>query len=384
MSTPSSTAVWGLTAQGCTLARSLAAELGAVLFVPPKYAGHAAERTFDRFGQSLGAEFSAFQRHVCVAATGIVVRCIAPLLINKATDPCVVVLDQNGRFAISLVGGHLGGANALAVKVARLTGGQAVITTATDCAGLPALDLLARDLDLVPAPARRWKTIAAALLDNEAVQLHDPDDRLWPSLREQGHAQRFTPVVDAARWREGQPGIWVSWRNDVPGPTARTLCLHPRCLVAGLGCHREVTAEEIVAFVEDVFTRSGLALQSLAVLGTVRARSGENGLHTAAAKLNVDLDFFSIQQLQSVPVPHPSPAAKRLIGAASVCEAAAMILGRTSSLILPKVKGRNLTLAVARRNHAAHFRDKPNQAEQLMEHKRKPCPDNQPSPSENP
>ncbi|SDB18487.1 cobalt-precorrin 5A acetaldehyde-lyase [Desulfonatronum thiosulfatophilum] len=350
MDSEASTAVWALNAKGCDLGRSLTSRLNATLFVPQKHLRCESERSFQGFAQTFAAQFRCFRRHVCIAATGIVVRCVAPVLNSKTTDPAVVVLDQDGRHVISLLGGHMGGANALAEEVARMTNGEAVITTATDTEGLPALDLLARDLNLAPHPPRLLKTVVAAMLDKDSVQLWDPEDRLRPSIRMSGHEAHFTPVDNPSQWQNAQPGIWVSWRNDAPGDAPFTLCLHPRCLVAGLGCHRGVAGADVLRFIETVFAQSGLALQSLAALGTIRSRAGEAGVREALDVLQVDAAFFSAEELAGVSTPHPSAVARRLIGTASVCEAAALLLGGTSPLLVPKVKGDGLTLAVARKD----------------------------------
>ncbi len=350
-------AVWALTARGCDLGRRLTAELGSSLFVPQKYAAHPTERAFQHFASAFPEQFSRFQHHVCIAATGIVVRCLGPLLRDKTTDPGVVVLDQEGRFAVSLLGGHLGGANDLARRLARICGGQAVITTATDTAGLPALDLLARDLGLVADRPERFATLAAALLDGERIQIFDPDSLLWPRLSELGFAGLFKTIGEPISWRKDIPGVWVSWRRP-PDEQAR-LGLHPRRLVAGLGCHRGVSATSITDFVHEVFDANRLALPSLAALGTVQARHGEPGVHSAAATLGVDVAFFSPEQLQAVWTPNPSEAAARLVGTKSVCEAAAMLLAETDTLVVTKTKGAALTLAVALRSRPGDLRDFP-------------------------
>ncbi|SMP39157.1 cobalt-precorrin 5A acetaldehyde-lyase [Desulfonatronum zhilinae] len=355
----SSTAVWALTSRGCDLARRIAVGLDAILFVPEKYATDSGERTFHRFTSAFSEHFFRFRRHVCVAASGIVVRCVGPLLRNKTSDPGVVVLDQDGRHAVSLVGGHLGGANDLAREVARISGGQAVITTATDTAGLPALDILARELGLVADRPERFAALAAALLDGEIVQVLDTEDCLWTRLCEMGHGALFERVPDVEAWRDDRPGIWVSWKR----PPARhfgesigeplgepaVLGLHPRCLMAGLGCHRGVSEASITAFVREVFDKNELALPSLAALGTVQARSVEPGLRSAAAALGADVTFFFPEQLQAVRTPNPSETAARLVGTRSVCEAAALLLARADTLLVAKTKGVALTLAVALR-----------------------------------
>ncbi|MDR2726095.1 MAG: cobalamin biosynthesis protein CbiG, partial [Candidatus Adiutrix sp.] len=131
-------AVFALTRQGAALARRLALSLSEegytpTLGLPRRLADEfGADLCFETLGEALASHFNAFGGHVVVAATGLTVRLIAPLLKSKTSDPAVVVLTQDGRFAVSLLSGHLGGANQLASDAARALGGQAVISTATD------------------------------------------------------------------------------------------------------------------------------------------------------------------------------------------------------------------------------------------------------------
>ncbi|CAO0822153.1 cobalt-precorrin 5A hydrolase [Desulfarculales bacterium] len=146
---PASTlAVYAITPTGAEVARTLAPSLsGATLFLPRSLAYLPdGEELFDRLALALAANFLEYGGHVILAAAGIVVRALAPLLHHKAQDPAVVVVDQAGRYAVSLLSGHLGGSNALARRVAEILGGQAVITTATDTANLPSLEMLAGEL----------------------------------------------------------------------------------------------------------------------------------------------------------------------------------------------------------------------------------------------
>lgn len=338
-------AVWALTPQGRDLARGIAEALRARVFVPEKLRESEDEVGFAGFSRTVAARFDAFAGHVFVAATGLVVRTLAPLLHDKTRDPAVVVLDQKGRFAISLVGGHVAGANALAERVARVTGGRAVITTATDVEGLPALDVLARDLGLVPESRHEMKSIAARLLAGEAIQLRDPESRLRPTLERLGRQDLFVHVEQDADWQDARPGVWVSWQGQTPLPGK--LVLHPRCLAAGLGFHRGAGARELLSFLREVFAANGLALASLKTLATITSRAEEPGLREAAAALGVNVAAFSKEQLAGVTTPNPSPTTARLTGTHSVCEAAAMLAGGNHSLLVAKTKGRGMTLAVA-------------------------------------
>ena len=172
------TAVYALTPQGAKLGKILSEQMDGDLFLPDRMAGSCGAAAFDSLLDVVSEYFSNYAGHVFIAAAGIVVRAIAPHLQSKVHDPAVVVLDHEGRYCISLLSGHLGGANELAVEVARITGGEAVITTATDTAGLPSMDLLAKDKDLVIANLNAVKRVNMAILSGGKVRIFDPEDRL--------------------------------------------------------------------------------------------------------------------------------------------------------------------------------------------------------------
>ncbi len=164
MPDPSSIAIYALTRQGLGLARRLAADLGGTTYAIRRLATRTV-RPFESLSTLLADTFRKYDGHVFVAATGIVIRCISACIGSKETDPAVVCLDQEGRFAVSLLSGHLGGANQLAVRCAKSAGGQAVVTTATDAAGVPSMDMLAVSRGLAMGNAGQVKVVNGALLD---------------------------------------------------------------------------------------------------------------------------------------------------------------------------------------------------------------------------
>jgi cobalt-precorrin 5A hydrolase len=299
---------------------------------------------FDSLAPVFQEAFELREDLVCVMAAGIVVRSIAPYLRGKDRDPAVVVADEAGKFAVSLLSGHLGGANDLARQVAAILGGTPVITTATDVRGLPALDSL--------AAARGWaienldgvRQVSMALLSGQAVRLVDPDGYLADVLEENPGLFIAANDLDAALAGAG-PGVYVGFRERAWPPG--WLLLRPKNLVAGMGCHRGTPAAEILEFLRRIFRQERLSLASLKALATIEAKKEEPGLRQAAAELGVEFVWFTKEELQEIPVPHPSKQAAKHVGAPSVSEAAAL-KGAGGELVLPKVKGANATLAVAR------------------------------------
>jgi cobalt-precorrin 5A hydrolase len=337
--------ILALTPQGAALARRLRQGLtGAQCWLPRTQAGKPGDQAFSRVSEVFREAFEQGDNLVCIMAAGIVVRGIAPYLKGKDSDPAVVVVDEAGRFAVSLLSGHLGGANDLARQVAKALGGAPVITTATDVEGLPALDVLAQEHGLAIDNLAEVRPIHMAMLAGRPVRLVDPQGLLnglaltYPEL--------FTQEPDLDRALAGAgPAVYVGFRER-PWPP-EWLRLRPRNLVAGMGCHKGTPAIELIEFIHHIFRQEGLSLLSLKALATVEAKKEEPGLRLAARNLGVEFLWFTATELHDMAVPNPSPRVARHLGVASVSEAAALKAGGVE-LIVPKRKGANATLAVAR------------------------------------
>ncbi|MFF1487170.1 precorrin-3B C(17)-methyltransferase [Streptomyces sp. NPDC058319] len=267
-------------------------------------------------GDAVRAAFAECEQLVCFLATGAVVRLIAPLLADKASDPGVVCVDEGGRFAVSLVGGHGGGANQLAGEVAGVLGAAPVVTTATDAAGLAGLDTLGLPVEGDVAGVSR------ALLDGVPVRLDA--EVPWPLP-----ALPLAPPGTAADY-----AVRVTDRAVAAG--GREVVLRPPSLVVGVGASAGAPAEEVLHLVEDALREAGLSPRSVAHLATVDAKAGEPGIVAAAEALGVPLVTYSAAELAGVDVPHPSDAPLAAVGTPSVAEAAALLGG--GELLVPKRK----------------------------------------------
>lgn len=334
-------AVYALTAQGARLAASLADQLHATLHLPSRLATqHPKASCFDSLPCLLRERFHHCPAHIFVAASGIVVRLIAPLLASKDRDPAVLVLDPQGRHVVSLLSGHLGGANALARRVAALTQGQAVITTATDNAGAPCIELLALEsgLALENLPASRH--VNTALAEHRRVMLHDPGG--W--LRIDTSARGFFSFVDSLEAAQ----VLVTYLA-LP-ETEGKLLLRPPCLCVGVGCRKGASRESVLAAIEHVFRERGLALASIHALASVEAKTAEAGLLEAATTIHRPIHFFPASALNTVPTPNPSARVARAVGTPGVCEAAALILAGSDELLIEKTIHSGVTIAVSKRS----------------------------------
>jgi cobalt-precorrin 5A hydrolase / precorrin-3B C17-methyltransferase len=271
---------------------------------------------------------------VLFIATGAAVRLIAPLLESKHQDPGVVAVDDAGNFAVVLCGGHEGGANALAARVAETLGGTPVITTASDSVGFPALDSLGEKLGLRLERDSDLAAVGAALVSSEQVNL--VTDRRWPL------GPLPNNVIRTDEWKA--PMILISDRlAKAPRPA---VVFRPPSLLAGVGCSRGVGAEEILDLLRCSLAEAGLTERSVAALASIDVKRDEAGLLEAAEKLDVPIYFHPAEALSVVETPNPSELVREVIGTPSVAEAA--VISSSAELVLEKRKSANVTVAIGR------------------------------------
>jgi len=262
---------------------------------------------------------------VLFLATGAAVRVVAPLLAAKATDPAVVCVDEAGRFAVALCGGHAGGANHLARSVARALGATAVVTTATDATGTAGLDTLPGF-----SAAGDVAGVTVAMLDGRRPLVDNPMG--WPlpaSLLAPGAGPERIVVTD--RSAPAEPGVAL---------------LHPPSLVAGIGASTGAPAGEAVELLDAALAGAGLARASVAEAATVERRAGD----PVVLALGLPVRAFPVEALAGVEVPTPSEVVRAAVGTPSVAEAAALsAAGAGAELVVAKRAGPHATVAVARR-----------------------------------
>ena len=330
--------------------RARADQIDAVLGEPTqRYAGGAVTGLPQAW-----AECDLIISHLALGAT---TRLIAPLLASKRTDPGVVVIDDAGRFVVPLVGGHGGGANALAKRIADGIGATAVLTTATDSLGVPALDTL----------GWRWSGDVAAvtrsILDGRPVEV--VRSRLWPlpplpsnvtiaATADHDPADApvgrivvtdTTPPVAASSTGAASPAE----RGDVSlgsTTTVPTVLLNPPSLVAGMGCNRGTSAEVLTALLSTTFADAGLAIESLAAITSVDAKGDEAGLIELAADLGVPFVTYPAERLAGIDVPNPSTAPADAVGTPSVAEAS--VIAHGAELVVEKQRTTEATCAIGR------------------------------------
>jgi len=346
---PRRMAIWVLTPNGLALASRLRRHWpGAAIHCSRRLApeGQAlAAQPFEGLMPAVAERFLDFDGHLFIMAAGIVVRAVGPLLGHKHRDPAVVVVDDAGRFAVSLVAGHVGGANRLARRIADLLGAVPVITTATDVNGRPAMDMLAVELGLGIENPGAVKAVNMALLAGRPVALWDPWGLVAPVLGADGQAVALEVLAEQA---PEHAGVYVDDRCTLL--PEHVLRLRPPSLVAGIGCNRGTAAEEIATLLTAALAEGALSGRSLWKIASIDLKRDEAGLVALARTLGVPLHFYSAENLnQAGHVPNPSAMAAKHVGVQSVCEAAAILAAQRGHLIVTKRKSANATVAIARR-----------------------------------
>ncbi|MGD9181389.1 MAG: cobalt-precorrin 5A hydrolase [Desulfobacterales bacterium] len=349
------TAIWVITPNGVVIAQQIKKHLTeADIYISAKIKPDANQPlTFHKLSDAMTEKFRQYSAHIFIMATGIVVRVIAPYIQNKTEDPGVVVVDDQGRHVISLLAGHLGGANDLTRKIAAMIEADPVITAATDVNEKPAIDVLAKEKKLTIDNPPAIKSVNMALLTDRQIGIHDPFAVLQGNIP---NAVRLTPddlsKKDAAtsNWpfRDHAAAIYVDDQQiDLP---THVLVLRPATLVAGIGCNRNTPMEEIKALLNETLKRYQLARSSLNRLATIELKADEPALIDLAKTLKVPIEFFSRAELSQVEdIQSPSAMVEKHVGVKSVCEAAAILASQMGDLVVPKQSTPNVTVAIARK-----------------------------------
>jgi cobalt-precorrin 5A hydrolase len=344
------TAVVGITKRGVALAFQVGHKLEADIYVKPTWLEDhlnndqhcPAPRVFpitEDLGTLVGKLFPAYDALVFIMACGIVVRCLAPYIRHKAEDPAVVVTDESGLFAISLLSGHLGGANNLAKAVANITGGTPVITTATDIRQVVAFDEVAKENDCRIENLAVLKYISATLVNGGKIAFYTDfalQGDLPANLIPYSHDTGLKCVVV------------FSNRTDLELRGEKILTLRPRNLILGIGCRKGISSQQIQVAVEEFMQRNRKSLLSVKTVASLDLKKGEEGLVSFCQEKQLPFRTVSSEVIKEVEHHFSfSPFVKAQVGVGSVAEACAVVSGHQARLISPKTIFKGLTLALA-------------------------------------
>lgn len=340
-------AIFPVTERGYRLALVAAGRLPGVVVYRP------AELKAGGLRKKAAAAFESCSGLFFISAAGIAVRTCAPFLKGKHLDPAVVVMDESGRFVISLISGHLGGANELAKAIADIYGATPVITTATDGAGLPCIEDLATRFNLAIDDVRKIKLVNTAILNGARVFVIDADaPRRRRAVEAFGPSGAFTfRGRIPARIAPGDVFVVVTPFTDGVSSVLRrkALVLCPAEFVAGVGCRKGVSAEEVGSAISATLKDAGVSLHALRNLASVDIKRDEAGLVDFASRAGLEISFYTGARLNKVKAPSGgSVLVMKATGTGSVSEAAAILSAGAKKIWTRKRKFKRVTVALAR------------------------------------
>lgn len=339
-------AVISVTENGRKISARIAENLGRThdlrRFAIEKYSDENAEK-FSDLKAVTAKIFSEFEGIIFVCACGIAVRMIAPYVASKMSDSAVVTVDEGGKFAVSLLSGHIGGANALAEKIAAAIGAVPVITTATDAGGKFSPDSFAAANNLHICEPELAKKCAAAVVNGEKIGFYsDCEYKNFP-------AEFFAD-------NGSKLGICVSC-DTKKNPFESTLHLVPKNFSMGIGCKKNTPTERLVNFVLKKLAESGVPIYRIKRVCSIDLKRDETAIRELSKRYKIPAGFFSAEELMGAEGEFSSSDfVKKITGADNVCERAAAACG--GKIIVPKAAENGMTFALAEENFTIDFERK--------------------------
>lgn len=281
---------------------------------------------------------------VFVGAAGIAVRAIAPFVHSKDTDPAVLVIDENGNFVISLLSGHIGGANAWTRRLADILHAIPVITTATDGRGVFAADSWAVQHGCAVKDIREIQYISGALLRGEQVGLRSD----FPIVGALPDGVQTDTSHDC--------GMLISVREPERLPFAHTLHVVPRVVHVGVGCKKQTDPCALRTWTEGILRELRIVPQAVASVSSIDLKREEAAVLALAQAWRVPVHFYSAQQLEQVTGDFPrSDFVRRITGTDNVCQRAAAKASENGSCLLAKTAKDGMTVSIYAKEWRAEF-----------------------------
>ncbi len=306
------------------------------VFTMKKYEVENTEQ-IENFTQELEENFSLFDGHIFIMASGIVVRKISKLLKGKDIDPAVLLIDEGKHFVISLLSGHLGGANQLTYKISSALNLVPVITTSSDITGKIAVDTIAQKLNAELEDLKSAKDVTSLIVDGKKVDILLPANVKFKNFKGATASSGLSPftvglhptpqntekiLLENNKENKNIDGaIIVSNRKNV-----EITRIFPKNLILGIGCKRDTKKEDILFAIEDVLDNHNLSFNSVKHFATVDLKADEVGLIEAAKELNRELKIIYRDQIIKIENFYEgSDFVKKNIGVRAVSEPVAIL-----------------------------------------------------------
>ncbi|UUZ87080.1 cobalamin biosynthesis protein [Paenibacillus sp. P26] len=274
---------------------------------------------------------------------------------DKKTDPGIVVIDDKGEYVISVLSGHLGGANELTREVAAMLGATPVITTASDVQKTIAVDLFGRRFGWVWESADKLTPVSASVVNEErvAVVQESGETGWWPYESPLPPNIRVYGTTREALAEEPQAALVVTHRLLSPEEERileNGVLYRPKVIVLGIGCNRGTSAEEIEAVIRDTLAELHYSIRSVKAVCTIDLKKDEAGLLEVCGRYGWPLVCYTPQELNEMPIVDPSETVFKFTGAYGVSEPAVRRFTGAAELALIKKKSGNVTISVGLMN----------------------------------
>nr|WP_232695961.1 cobalamin biosynthesis protein [Brevibacillus daliensis] len=305
--------------------------------------------------------FKQYSGLIFFISLGAVVRMMAPLLQDKKLDPGIVVVDDRGKHAISVLSGHLGGANELTREVSRLIDAHAVVTTASDVQKTIPVDLLGRKFGWTLTSFEKVTPVSASVVNEEPVAIiQESGEKNWwmyPDKTLPDHFQLYSSMKEA--WEaDFKAVLLITHRLLSKAEEERFLTngvlYRPKTIVLGIGCNRGTSATEIESVIDKVLMEQELAKASIRNIATITLKQDEEGLLEVCNKYGWELVAYTPEELNEMPMSEKSDTVYRYTGAYGVSEPAALRSAGVTKPLLAKVKSGNVTISIALTNDIDH------------------------------
>ncbi|PJZ26401.1 cobalamin biosynthesis protein [Leptospira hartskeerlii] len=335
------------------------------IFVSPKFISNAPKESkllSLPMEPTLRQTFMEYDCHIFVISVGAVVRMISPLLVSKKTDPAVLCIDDQAKFTICVLSGHVGRGNFFTQKISDLLENIPVITTASDVSGTLTVDILGRELCWSLEDPDRNVTRACAAVVNETKVLfvqETGEPNFWPLGKDLPKGVEYSTNIENIDPKEYEILLIASDRTDIRTKTpeiySNSVIYRPKSLVLGLGCDKGIPTEVVENGILKVLKEYNLSFESVKAIASVNAKKEEPAFLGISQKYGWKFITFSAESLDKVGgISEVSKAASEYVGTRSVSEASALLLSGSDRLLVTKQKyketegGKNLTVAVAR------------------------------------
>jgi cobalt-precorrin 5A hydrolase len=345
-------AIVAITRHGIQIARKIKQRMPEVeIYVPAKHndGGNDIIWFSEQSTQLVGNLFKTYDALICIFSLGAVIRMVAPYLIDKKSDPAILVIDDRANNVISALSGHLGGANALARLIASFLGAQPIITTAADVNETIAVDLVGREFGWTVENFENVTKVSAFMVNEEKIAIYqDAGEKNWWHVPLPKNVSMIDSV-DQIKSPEFKGGLIISDRLVTdPSIISKSVIYRPKSLVVGIGLHWDTSKETIESGISTVMEEKGLSFQSIRNIASIDRKAKVKGLEEFSMQYGIPVEIYNKDKLASVNVPNPSPTVQRFEGTSSVSEASSLLSSK-GELVIPKQKlPPNLTLAVSR------------------------------------